>query len=567
MINLFKGKLTLWILLCMIGLCVFSCKDDDVEPIPAPTPTESTLKEIVESLGGETVIADASHLKYKVSGKTWEFEEEEPGQMNPIQVNEYQVDITTELTNRKLKMDYTLFDLKYPIAFSSSSSTKIINNNEGSQSGQYSVVSYYFGLVNPMPLQIARIEADLKNYSISNPMELIKTYLKSNTDLTATTSNNILKIPTKVNELDIELSVDLATHLPQSAQVKESDFLHGDVVLEVKYNDWTDFDLIKYPTKIEYFFNENLVKTETISEVRTNVSVDNSTFTPEPTGGSVPYDETVAKRGVYHSQWFSRLGDLGIPIDVPLTIGEVAADQWAAAGIPDQTIGENVKLIGRPDILYWGAAIKTSAGVLLVDAPLHQEWSRSMIEVAKSADGFPGEDIIGVIPTHTHFDHYGGIREMAYEAGKVYVNADGKSELESVINASHTLSPDALATDPKVIEIVEVDGVTILDGGAVEIHNVNINSGGNNPHSENMLIVYVPEYELILQADLFNAGAMLALYAGQGAFPLTDDTKMVWRERAKFLLDYISEKNLTVSKVAGMHGGLATLAQLQFVAN
>ena len=550
----------------MIGICTISCKDDDVDT-PVSTPTESTLQQIVESLGGETIIAEATHLKYKVSGKTFEFEEEEPGQANPIQMNEYEVEITTELTNRKLRMDYTSFEVKYPVAFSSSSATRIINNIEGSESGQYSVVSYYFGAVTPMPIQIARIEADLKNYSISNPMELMKTYLKSNTDLKATTSNNILKIPTILDGLDIELSIDLATHLPQSATVKESDFLHGDVVLEVKYDNWTDFNLIKYPTKIEYFYNENLVKTETISEVRRNAAINSSTFTIEPTGGTIPYDEAIAKRGVYHSQWFSRLADSGIPIDIPLTVGAVAADQWTAAGVPDQTIGENVKLIGRPDILYWGAAIKTSAGVLLVDAPLHPEWSRSIINAAKSPDGFPNEEIIGVIPTHTHYDHYGGIREMANEAGTVYVNADGKSELESVLNASHTLVPDALAMDSKVIQIEEVEGIMLLDGGAVEIHNVNMNSGGNNPHSENMLIVYVPEYELILQADLFNAGGMLALYAGQGAFPMAEETKMIWKDRAKFLLDYINEKNLTVSKVAGMHGGLATLTQLQFVAN
>ena len=44
-------------------------------------------------------------------------------------------------------------------------------------------------------------------------------------------------------------------------------------------------------------------------------------------------------------------------------------------------------------------------------------------------------------------------------------------------------------------------------------------------------------------------------------------SKAAFKERAKFLLDYINEKQLNVSKVIGIHGGLGSIQQLQFVAN
>jgi len=260
------------------------------------------------------------------------------------------------------------------------------------------------------------------------------------------------------------------------------------------------------------------------------------------------------------------LADTGIPIDLPLVPAAVAADQWTQFGIGDQTIGDNVKIIGRPDLLYWGVAINTSEGVLLVDAPLNQQWCRSIINAVKSPAGFPNSDITGVIVTHDHFDHFGGIRELAAEAGTVYVNFDGRSDLQAILKSDHKLIPDALSVSNEGVDIIGVEGVTVIEEGKVEIHNVNMNDDDDNPHSDNMLMVYVPEHELIIQADLVNFGGLLAVYAGQGAFPMAEQTRETFKERAKFLLNYITENNLNVSKIVGIHGGLGSIQQLAFVA-
>ncbi len=547
---------------------VGACGDEEIAPSPPipPVPTESTIAEILAALNIGTQISELENMTYTTNGASFEYEEEEPGLVNPQQVNEFTIDVAKELGNRKLILNHINFKVTFPVGFTSSGATTIINDQQGTKSGQYSVASYYFGAVAPTPLYASRIEADLKQYMMANPLELMKIYLQNNPSLAATTAGNILKIPTTIVGHDIDLSIDLETHLPISASIMESDFLHGDVAYKIEYGDWIDLDNIKYPSKITHFYNGDIVKNEAITDVKTNVTLDENTFTPEMVNTPIAYDETLGEKGIYSSQWYSRLSESGLPIDLSLTTAFVAGADWVPFGIADQTIGPKVKIIGRPDLLYWSVAIETTEGVLIVDAPLHQEWCRAIINTVKSEAGFPESEIIGVIPTHSHYDHYGGIREMAAEAGKIYVNETEEVHLRSILSAAHTLVPDALAMGTKDIEIEGVEGITVLDSGAVEIHNVNMGNSGGNPHSDNMLIVYVPAYELVIQADLFNAGGLFALYAGAGAFPLEEATKSTWNVRAKFLLDYINNKELTVSRIVGLHGGIATLPQLNLVA-
>ncbi len=563
------GLIVIAALLTMPLIIVSSCGDDEppvvITPEPEPVPTESTVAQILESLGGIAQINELSAMSYITSAKTYEYEEAEPIQPNPILTSNTKYKTTAELTKRKVRIDYSTFDVTYPVGFSSTGSTKIINDKSGSQSGQYSVVSFYFGAVAPTALLSNRIESDLKNYTMSNPLELIKRCLNTNADLTVETEGNKLLIPTNITDLNIELTIDLASHLPVSATIKESDFLHGDVDFSVAYKSWAQAGDIMYPDVLEYIYNGDKLKEEVITQVIANPQLENDAFTVEEVPAPHVYDEALGERGIYHTQWFSRLGDSGLAIDIPMTVGAVAGADWTQFGIPDQTISPDVKIIGRPDLLYWAVAIKTAEGVLIVDAPLNQEWCKAIIDVVNGPTGFPDEEIIGIIPTHTHYDHFGGIRELAAATGLVYTTPSSTSTVQSILSAEHSLVPDALSSSARTVSVVEIDDILILDNGKVEIHNVTSIEGGSNPHADDMLIVYMPELQLILQADLFNAGGLLALFAGQGAAPLGDVTKTTWNERSKYLLRYIEEKDLKVSQVVGMHGGLGSIGQVQFV--
>lgn len=553
-------------LFCSVFLVValISCNDDDIKPV-IPIATESSIADVIEAMGGESVINGMTHISYQVSGTSYEHEEEEPGHMDLLVTNNYSYKVTSELLKRSIRMDYTKLDSNFPFEFNSPGATIIVKDKVGTISGQYDLPSVYFGLGAAQGLHAPRIETLLKNYAMGNTAELIKRLIEINSDLDTKTTDNIFSLPTLVSGLDIKLHIDLETHLPTKATIQEADFLHGDVAYEVSFSDWDVSSSFRYPTKLKHTYNGELHKDELVTSVNLNPTITDDYLDPEPIDNNVFYDPDFAPKGVMHSQWYDRFFNLGFVIDIPLTAGFVMKDQWVAAGLPDQTIGDNVKIIGHPNVSYWAVAIKTDDGVLVVEAPLNQEWTASIIDAIKSDAGFPNEPIIGVIPTHTHVDHFGGIRELAAESGMVYMHSEGRSTLESVLNSTHGILADKLSKTNKDISITSVDNILKLDNGKVEIHPVDL-EGTDNPHSENMLLVYVPEYELLIQADLFNAGAFVALYAGQGAQPMSDETKASWRSRARFLNLYIEQNNLKVSKIMGVHGGIAPLEQLQFVA-
>lgn len=528
---------------------------------------EVSLQKVVDALGGIDALNQTETMSYTVSSKAFEYEEEEPSQANPILARNYEYQLSTQFNSRRLRLEYSSIESFYPLRYDSPGALMIINDTQGSISGQYDTGSYYFGAVQPRGLFAPRIESKLKTYAMSNPIELIKMLIASGADLETKTKNRVFTIPTEIDNLFITLHIDKRTYLPTKASTKESDFISGDVKFVVRYSNWTNNAAVSFPTRTRYLYNGNMIKKENYSNIEFNASVGPTSFDLETVAQPVAYDETQALKGIYHSQWYERYFDFSIAADQPLGTGFVAAGDWSNFGIPDQTVGPNLKIIGRPDIAYWAAAVKTSEGVLLIESPFSPEWSRAVINTVKSPAGYPDEDIIGVVQTHTHVDHFSGIREMASIAPTVYIGENGKKDVKNSLRAKFSIAPDALILNSKLPKIEEVKGVFSLDNGAVELHSVTMAASANNPHSENMLIVYVPEYEAIIQADLFSAGGLLAIYAGQTLQPLDPVSKAAFKERAKFLLDYITENELNVSRVIGIHGGLGSMQQLQFVAS
>jgi glyoxylase-like metal-dependent hydrolase (beta-lactamase superfamily II) len=236
----------------------------------------------------------------------------------------------------------------------------------------------------------------------------------------------------------------------------------------------------------------------------------------------------------------------------------------------NQTIGENVKIIGRPDSSNWPVAIKTSSGIHLVEAPLSPRWTRSVINAVQNE--FPGEDIISVIPTHTHYDHFGGIREIAAEVDKIYIPENSRSKLENALSSTHTLVPDAFSNNSNMPLIENVTGITYIDNGAIEIHILKLsdNAGNShaidNSHSEDIVVVYVPEYNVLIQADFLYAGIFLRIWNNEMVFPFTGVARTELSQRAQFLVNYIGEKNLNVDTIIGIHGGKCTMEDLINVA-
>ncbi|WP_271766223.1 MBL fold metallo-hydrolase [Aquimarina algiphila] len=543
------------------ALSVVSCNDDNNDATEGGS-NSIPLSQVVNALGGTAVINNITTMKYTVEGQTNEYEEEEPNVSNPINTSNYVRTVSTELNTRKVRYDFSSLNIKFPFPFQVDNSTTIINNQKGSYSGNSGFGSHFFGATAALPLFSSRIEAYLKIQKMSNPIELLKQVISTN-DLSSLTSSNFT-IPTGIDGLNIELVIDQNISLPKSAQVTEADFINGDVVFEVNYEDWKTVGETMFPSKLTHTFNGEIIKVEELSNIEMNPAFTEVTFTPENTDGEYIVEQ--GEFGIYSSWWYERFNALGFvnSFDQPLNNGAVTTP--TGPNVADQTIGPNVKIIGRADVGSWSVAVKTSTGVVVVEPPLNPRWTRSIINTVKN-DAFPDENIEGVIVTHTHFDHFGGVRELAHESGKVYVGEEGVALTERVLTNHSSLLPDALAVNPISVEVEGVSDVTTLDGGTIQIHLLKTESLGLNSHSENIVAVYVPESESFIVSDLFNAGGFVAVAAGFGATNFNEESRSIIAERATYLLDYITEKELVVSNVIAIHNGVATLADLQLMAN
>ena len=103
-----------------------------------------------------------------------------------------------------------------------------------------------------------------------------------------------------------------------------------------------------------------------------------------------------------------------------------------------------------------------------------------------------------------------------------------------------TRQPDALAKagTPVTVEAVGASR-TITDGTrTLELHHV-----AGNPHSDTMLMAYLPKERVLIEVDASSPGGTLYPYAAN-------------------LIEHIERLKLKVDKIVPLHGGIVTLKDL-----
>lgn len=558
----FSGKKSLSFLLVFSLLFVVACNTDD-EDSTAPL-NESSIEQIITALGGTEVFNKTKTVQFTIDGTVFEYEQEVPTEPNPVNTNTHRLVLSTEFNARKLRLEYEYTKFQHPFVYEVYDALIVVNDKKGSISGEYNWSSFYFGTTEPLALHSSRIEATLKNLMMSNPLEMVNEVLK-NGDMSTVTKDREFIIPTRVSGLNISFVIDPKTHLPLSANIMEDDYIQGDVLFQVEYEDWVEVSGLKYPSKIVYTLDGMLMKTEELSNIEFGIAFDEDHFTPEP-ADQIAYSEENADNGIYRSQWYHRWLGFGIPLDQLLNNGAMALGDFdlSSVGIGDQKIGPNLKIIGRPDTRTWSVVAKTDEGLVIFDAPINAGCTRSILNTVENV--FPGEPILAGVLSHTHHDHCGGLRELAYDAGRLLVGESGVDFTQKSIDSKHTLRPDNLALDPKPITVEAVTGVTSLANGAVEIHLLKPDHSHAGPHATDMVFMYVPEYEAVIVADQIWLGGFMAIYDQLTYNTLTPPARVEMKKRAKYLLDYIEEKELVVSKVIAIHGGVGTYETLERVA-
>ena len=127
-----------------------------------------------------------------------------------------------------------------------------------------------------------------------------------------------------------------------------------------------------------------------------------------------------------------------------------------------------------------------------------QSEARALAYIAETKKLFPNKPIRYVVNTHPHSDHTGGLPALVAEGATILTQKNNEDFLEKALDTPRTLLNDTLAKNPKKVRIDQVSEKKVYSDGT---HTVELYHVSPVPHSNGMLIAYLPKEKVIFQGD------------------------------------------------------------------
>lgn len=296
----------------------------------------------------------------------------------------------------------------------------------------------------------------------------------------------------------LSLGLDASTHLPRRVSSPSYDPNLGDVTIETQFSDYRDVNGVQVPahivTKTDRFITSDLAMS--------TIEVDGVT------------------------------GDMAAPEDA---VGSRPAPSTPQPVLDDTEVAPGVWLIAGQS--HHSAVIELPDQLLLIEAPQHEV--RTLAVIRRARELRPGKPLTRVVNTHHHFDHSAGLRAAVAEGLTVVTHAGNEAFVREIVARAHSRNPDALGRQPKALSLETVTDSHDLSG-RVQLFHV-----AGNPHSSTMLMAYVPEHRLLIEADAFTPNALPVFAAN--------------------LLENIKRRGLAVDRIVPLHGTVVAFEELRKV--
>lgn len=149
--------------------------------------------------------------------------------------------------------------------------------------------------------------------------------------------------------------------------------------------------------------------------------------------------------------------------------------------------------------------------------------------------------------SHQHFDHAGGVRTAVAEGATIVTHADNVAYFERAFAQANRIRPDAMARTGRKPSFRPVaDKLEIGDASrGVEVHRI---VGG--PHSESLVMVYLPKEKLLIEADAYTPAA-----------PNTPPPTAPNANNVN-LVENIERLKLGVDRIVPLHGRVVPVSEL-----
>ncbi|MEE2637527.1 MAG: MBL fold metallo-hydrolase [Acidobacteriota bacterium] len=209
-----------------------------------------------------------------------------------------------------------------------------------------------------------------------------------------------------------------------------------------------------------------------------------------------------------HSFGLETITDVRIDVeDSALTVpGDVAGAVVPVVRVDTEQLADGVWLLAGGS--HNSVLVEFRDYLAVIEAPLNEE--RSLAVIAEVTALVPDKPIRFIINTHHHWDHLGGLRTYVHEGATVITHDGNRPYYQEVLRAGQwVLAPDRFSLYPPeewsegyIFETVREQYLLGDDTRLVELHHVQ----GLN-HAAGMLVAYLPQERLVVEADLYTPPA------------------------------------------------------------
>ena len=305
------------------------------------------------------------------------------------------------------------------------------------------------------------------------------------------------------NSTAVRILINASSHLPDAVETLQQfhDFWYywGDVHQVVYWENWNLDHGIRYPTNQVIERNGKVWSSMQALNVEFNVPIEEKDFA---------MDAKAAQQSTQAKGW-----------DREFQAGHVTE---LAPGVEFFEGSWNATLVKQED------------GVIVLESPISSSFTAGLF--AEAGKRYPGVPLKAVLSTSDSWPHVGGIRYDVAQGTTVYIRDLNQPLLDRMLDAPHTIHPDALEQAKRAPRWHVVSGETEIGSGDNRLVLYPL----PGPSTERQYMVYFPAHRLLYASDTLVVNPDHTLY----------DPELVREVQLA-----VEREHLVVDKVFAMHQG------------
>jgi glyoxylase-like metal-dependent hydrolase (beta-lactamase superfamily II) len=168
----------------------------------------------------------------------------------------------------------------------------------------------------------------------------------------------------------------------------------------------------------------------------------------------------------------------------------------APLNVTSEKLGDGLYRLTTGPGSYDSVIVEFKDYVMMLEAG--QSQARALAYVAETKKLIPNKPIRYVMNTHPHSDHTGGLPVLVAEGAIIITQKNNEEFLEKALDTPRTLLDDSLSQNPKKVKIETVAEKRVYSDGTRTVEMYHIFPA---PHSNGLIIAYIPKEKVIFQGD------------------------------------------------------------------